>query len=679
MVLKKEISQQIKTLLQKNPHGLSITDIVREIDINRNTAGRYLENLLVSGQVDMRRLGMAKIYMPSKRVPISAVLSVSSEFVVQLDRSLRILFANEPFLQMIGTESDILLGKNIEFTPVATLFDELFNEFIENIRQGIAGREWYGEIAFSTKDIIVFCRIAPTVYEDGQKGVSVILEDITQRRKAELKLEESERQFRLLAENSLDMIGRIKPDFTHIYASPAYTAILGYLPEELIGKEGHLFIHPDDVPKVRTVRNVLTEQNCSETVSFRVKHKNGHYIWIESRIRAIFDEKTHELAEYYIVTRDISQRKRAEDALQESEERYRQLVDISPDGVLVHQGGKIIFINPAALKILGASHSEEITGKNVFDFIHPDFRDAVRENIQKDLGGQISPTVETPLIRVDGTMVLIEGKGRRIVINGKPAVQVALRDITEQKRAEMALRESEATARALINAPTDSVILIDVEGIILAMNETAAMRFGKRSDELIGTMAYSLLPEDIRQSRQTIMATVQEKKEVVRFVDTRGGRWYDTVAFPILDDTGNLKKIAIIARDITEQKNSETKLRTSEQMYKQLLEQSFDAIAIHKEGKITFLNEKAAAILGAARPDDLIGKAIFDFIHPDSREDLQDRIGMMSSAPGTPVPIINETFFRTDGTTVTVEVMAISYNDNGRVAFRVAFREIKSP
>jgi predicted transcriptional regulator len=78
MVLRKEITSLIKDLLKKNPQGLSITEIVGAVNINRNTAGRYLENLLVSGQVDMRRFGMAKIYMLSQRVPLSAVLSISS-------------------------------------------------------------------------------------------------------------------------------------------------------------------------------------------------------------------------------------------------------------------------------------------------------------------------------------------------------------------------------------------------------------------------------------------------------------------------------------------------------------------------------------------------------------------------------------------------------------------------
>ena len=104
MGLKKEISDQIKDLLRKNPQGLSITDIVKAVNINRNTAGRYLENLLVSGQVELRRFGMAKIYRISQRVPLSAVLSISAESVIQLDSFLRIVFVNESFCSLAGTD-----------------------------------------------------------------------------------------------------------------------------------------------------------------------------------------------------------------------------------------------------------------------------------------------------------------------------------------------------------------------------------------------------------------------------------------------------------------------------------------------------------------------------------------------------------------------------------------------
>ena len=554
MVLRKEIALQIKDLLKENPQGLSITDIVKEVNINRNTAGRYLENLLISGQVEMRRLGMAKIYMISHRVPLSAVLSISSELIMQLDSSLRIIFANEPFLNLVETDSKTLLGKNIEYTPVALVFDEAFTGFLENIKEGINGKEWAGDIELTIKDLIFFCRIAPTVFDDGRKGVSVLLEDITREKRAEL-------------------------------------------------------------------------------------------------------------------------------TLLESEDRYRKLVEISPDAVFLHREGKIIYANPAAFKLVGTSHSDEIIGKSILDFIHPDFREAVRNNIEKDLRGTITPPIELHMLRVDGSSVIVEGRGVGTIIDGKPAVQVAIRDITERKQAEEALRESEgklnamlqsiddpmsmmdkdltiiwanepakryfgkniigkkcyeayhlrpvpcepypcltlkafldgkthrhdikvidsqgkerffectasvalrdnsgkpvavletsrditnrkmaedalreseAIARALINAPTDSVILMDTQGIILALNETAALRFGKRSDDLVGILADNLLPKELARSRRALVTQVIEKKQMVRFEDERDGRWYDTVAYPITSGTGEVIKIAIIARDITERRN----------------------------------------------------------------------------------------------------------------------------
>ena len=128
--------------------------------------------------------------------------------------------------------------------------------------------------------------------------------------------------------------------------------------------------------------------------------------------------------------------------------------------------------------------------------------------------------------------------------------------------------------------------------------------------------------------------------------------------------------------DITERRAKEDALIASEERYRRLLEQSFDAIAIHKNQKISFLNEKAAKILGAATPQDLIGRSIFDLIHKDSRRDMEERIKKMSTDHRVPAPVLREKFLRVDGTTVTVEVMAMSFYDNGVPAFQVVFREI---
>jgi PAS domain S-box-containing protein len=678
MVLRKEIALQIKDLLKENPQGLSITDIVKEVNINRNTAGRYLENLLISGQVEMRRLGMAKIYVLSQRVPLSAVLSISSELVMQMDSSLRIIFANEPFHKLIGTDCKSLVGKNIEYTPVALVFDDFFPGFLENIRKGLIGKEWAGEIVLTTKDLIFFCRIAPTVFDDGRKGVSVILEDITGEKRAEL-------------------------------------------------------------------------------------------------------------------------------TLRESEDRYRKLVEISPDAVFLHREGKIIYANPAAFKLLGASHSDEIIGENILDFIHPDFLDAVRKNIEKDLRGNITPPIELHMLGIDGASIIVEGRGVKTTIDGKPAVQVAIRDITERKRGEEALRESEGKLNAMLQSVPDIMSMMDKDLTIMWANEPAKRYFGK---DIIGKKcyeAYHLRPDpcepcltlktfldgkthqhettvidsqgeerlfeckatvalrdnsgnpaavleisrditekkkaedQLRESEEKYRTLINQANDVIsivqdgvikmcnpRLAEFWGGSIEEVLGKPFTDfvhpealpevidrynrrmagesppslyETVFMRKDGsksyvelnagmisykgknadlVIVRDINERKRVEAALRESEQAFKRLLEQEFDAIAIHKEGKITFLNNRAVEILGAAKPEDLIGRSIFDFIHPDSRKVLEDRVRKLGIAEGMPAPLITEKFIRTDGTKVTIEVMAIRFDDNGIPAYRVAFREIPS-
>ena len=813
MVLKKEIALQIKDQLKENPQGLSITDIVRVVKINRNTAGRYLENLLISGQVEMRLRGMAKIYMLSQRVPLSAVLSISSELIIQLDSNLRIVFANEPFLKLVGTDSKTLQGKNIEYTAVPLVFDEAFPAFVENIKEGIAGKEWSGEIELIIMNIVLFCRIAPTVFDDGRKGVSVLLEDITQNKQARDALQESEERYRKLVDISPNAVllhrgGKI------FFANPATFRLLGATrPDEIIGRNVLDFIpagfkeivrkniqkdlegHPSprtELPMIRidgtpiliegrgvgttiggkpavqvAIRDITETKRAEEELrrseeTFRslvqestdgivIADEEGRVIvWNNAlihisgisedealgqlyvdllvstivperrehdriaRIRKILDEglqtgsssffcrpleaeiirrtggrryiqqtafpiRTAKGYRFGSIIRDISERKRAEIALCESEEKYRTLVDQANDVICIIQDGVIKMSNPRLPEFWGGS-IEEIIGKPVLDFIHPDARSEVIDRYNRRMHSESLPSIyETLFMRKDGSKSFVELNTGIISYKGKKADLVIVRDINDRKKAEETLRESEVTARALLNAPTDSVILLDDRGMILALNEIASSRFGKRSDELVGVMSYDLLPKEVAQLRRSLMAPVLEKKEMVRFVDERNGRWYDTVAYPIVNETGDVKKIAIIARDITEQKNIEKQLRKNEQTFKRLLEQSFDAIAVHKEGKIVFLNERAAKILGAAKPEDLTGRPIFDFIHPDSRKDLEDRVRKLGTAEGMAVPVIIEKFIRTDGTAVTVEVMAISFEDNGIPAFRVAFREISPP
>ena len=286
------------------------------------------------------------------------------------------------------------------------------------------------------------------------------------------------------------------------------------------------------------------------------------------------------------------------------------------------------------------------------------------------------------MLRIDGTSILVEGRGIATVSDGKPAVQVAIRDITEQKRTEEALRQSEDLYRTLAESSNDLIFMIGRDDRVEYVNSYASAMVNKPVDQIIGGPRASLFSPDVARVQKKTLETVFETGAPVRNEGalTFSGRmhWFDHYLTPLKDTDNCIRSILGISRDITERKNAEKQLRESEQLYQRLLEQSFDAIAIHKDKKIAYLNEKAAKILGAASPEELIGSSIFDMIHSDSLRDLEDRLRKLSTDRGIPVPVITEKFFRLNGTPVTVEVLAMRFDDNGMPAVRVAFREIAS-
>jgi PAS domain S-box-containing protein len=198
--------------------------------------------------------------------------------------------------------------------------------------------------------------------------------------------------------------------------------------------------------------------------------------------------------------------------------------------------------------------------------------------------------------------------------------------ITERKRAEKALRESEATARALLDAPTDFVFLIDARGTILALNETAVQRFGKPSDELIGLCAYDLFPPAVAERRKAQADKVFRSGTPNRFEDERAGIWFDNVVYPVFDVRGEVTKVAVVARDITERKRAEEALRESEERFRQLAENIQDAFWVGGPGigdqrQVLYVSPVFEKIFGI-KPEEVYksDRAWLDVVHEEDRD-----------------------------------------------------------
>jgi len=188
---------------------------------------------------------------------------------------------------------------------------------------------------------------------------------------------------------------------------------------------------------------------------------------------------------FRIYQRDIMDRRNAEAALKESEERYRRLVELSPDAVVVNCEGRLVFLNTAATKLLGAATAEELIGTRMIDFIHPDYRMSCEKRWLQIKGGmQEMQRVEEQILRLDGRAIYVESAAIAANFQNKPSVQVILRDITENKKAADALRKSEARFRGLFENVLEGVYQTSVDGRIISANPSLVRMLGYTDGEL---------------------------------------------------------------------------------------------------------------------------------------------------------------------------------------------------
>ena len=417
-----------------------------------------------------------------------------------------------------------------------------------------------------------------------------------------------------------------------------------------------------------------------------------------------------------IVT-DVSERKRAEMALEESEERYRSLVELSPDAIVVGRDDKLAFANSAAAKLFGADKPSDLIGTNPLDLIHPDFRDSVRRRTEQVMSGRTVPDTEMRCIRLDGTEYWGEARGGQVVLHGETAVLGIVRDITERKRAEEESKEREFLLRAMTEGATEGIFVKDLEGRYLMMNEAGVRLIGAKADKVVGMSDFDVFPAEV--ARRIVVDDKEildlgRSRSVEKVVVVDGAvRTMLTTKGPCRD--AGLRSIGLVGvfRDITERKMIEDELRKarnelqlkvqertahlaaanesleheieqhraaqralaeSENRYRNLVQFSPDAISILQNGVFVFVNSAAANLYGVASSDDLIGKNPLELISPEHRDLARGR--MESIAAGGSVPFVEFEIVRVDGMKVAVEAAAMRFDYRGEPAIHSILRDV---
>ena len=328
-----------------------------------------------------------------------------------------------------------------------------------------------------------------------------------------------------------------------------------------------------------------------------------------------------------------AEHKLTEEDLLESLEYAKSLFTAShiPLIVMDAETGVYVDCNTAAVEIYGYSSREEVLGKTPLDVSAP---------IQYD--GSDSATEAKKHIRAgckNGSHVfkwrhqrpngqIWDGDVHLMFLQhrGKPLIQFKLQDVTERKRAEEAIRESEEALRSLINATSETLMLTDPKGIILMANETVAQRLDKSVRELIGVCLYDIIATDVAKGRKEQFDKVVCTGEPVHFEDSRDGKTYEISAFPVSDEGGKVSKIAIFAADITERKRIENSLSESEGKFRDLSEKSIVGIYLVQDGVFKYVNEKLAEMLGYTIEDILDKMGPKDVVFPDDLPMLEGNI-----------------------------------------------------
>ncbi len=406
--------------------------------------------------------------------------------VFQIDRDLRWTFLNPAWETVTGRSPAESIGQ----VATALMVDEDASECATELRALIDGQRSLAEHVVRVRCVAgqmhwLELRALPMVDTHGViVGVSGTLSDVTARVSVELELRRQQTLYRLIAENSSDMIALISlhgGQFT--YVSPSTQHVLGYTAEEVVGMEWWTLLDPADGERIkRTVTTIRDQKPLTETA--RVRRKDGTWVWLEARVDAVLEEDGTVVG-YRITARDYTEQRDAGLALTESEAKYRLLAESIDDIVCLQDlDGTALYYSASTEKTLGFTPAE-LVGKDAFALTHPDdLAKLAGDTYLAVLRGE-TPLVEWRCLRKDGSYIWVET--HTALLRNESGVPDRLlsvtRDIEARKHAQEALHQSEERMRALIARAAYGIFRSTREGRFLDVNPALVSLLGYDSAE----------------------------------------------------------------------------------------------------------------------------------------------------------------------------------------------------
>lgn len=534
---------------------------------------------------------------------------------VVIHRDEKILYANAAAMKMMKVESLAqVIGKSV-FEFIHPDDHQLTKNHIIKIKSGhIDTCEVEEKLIRTDGHIIDVELLASLVPYQGEMAIQSLFFDITERKEAERVLQKSEEKYRALFDSSPDAIF-IRDEEKILYANPMSLKMLGATTfEEVVSKEIAQFISADgmEFTKQRTEKMARSGEGTAEPMETTLYRLDGTSFEGEaSGVPIIYEGKQA----FQTVIRDITERKEAERALEESEEKYRKLVDSNPAAIIIHKpDGEILYVNATSVEIFGADKLEDIFKKRISDYVHPDSQGESKDRIERVLSGEEKrASYEIKLLRMDGQAFNAEVKGTTTTYLGELAIQVFISDITERVESDKTIRQ---LSRA-VNQSNSTIVITDLKGNIEFTNPAFTKIAGYTAEEALGQNPRILKSGQVslevyQDLWQTILNGETWQGELINKKKNGELYWEAANISPVKDSNGEITHFVAVKEDITARKNAELALNKSEEKYRNLVEQSNDGIAIlSSEGIIVEWNQGMVGITGIST-EDAIGSFMWD-------------------------------------------------------------------
>jgi PAS domain S-box-containing protein len=555
---------------------------------------------------------------------LSEILSVNRDVIVEYNAKLELLYVSENVKDFLGYTADELLA-NKDFLDILT--PESKQKILEGYKLRMAGKSvpMLNEYAVVHKNgNIIPIETTVTYRKENGKiiGGVATLRNITERKKTKDALLESEKLYRTLVETSPDGIVMTDMDTNIIMVNQSAIEMLGYKkPKEVLGKSAFDLMAPEDRHRILGNIEEIVDTGHVKNVEFNFLHKNGSRIPIEFNASLIFDEKGEPKA-FMGMSRDISERKKNEEQIRLANERLQYMLS-STSAVIYTSEAKgdygATFISDNIIKTTGFSSQKFLKTSNFWiDHVHPDDRNlvpkAVSQLLKKDryTYEYRFKCKDKKYIWVRDEMKLIRDK------KGKPMEIVGFWvEITERRKAVEALKESQEKFSNLFQKSNDAIIIHDLKGNIIDINQKGISLFGYPKKKITKLHISDLHPKSELKKSKKAFETISKKGFVnfeIEFKKKNNDVFPAEVSSSIFE-MGDIKVIQGIIRDVTFRKSSEEALRESEELYRSVVDTSPEAITITDlDGNITFVSKQTLKIHGAKKEKDLIGKNAFDLI-----------------------------------------------------------------